>query len=229
MDIIFKSDGVYIDFNRNEWHYDRYWYNPRYDAKTLTTLYYNETLKENRIKRMLSKIDSNEFKIKKAIQEGTTQIHYLNYIINKIKFKYRTLNLSKEIKDKIDNVLVSISLEIEFYDDYHRQLINYYEKIPQLKKRYLSKIKVLRNKCICANCFSEENTQKLIEIKRCKKLCPPCYEKDKELKECPICFEEFKKINMMEIKCGNNHFTCKKCYSNLKKMSNSCPICRGTL
>ena len=227
--MIFQRGDVYIDFNRMEWYYTRYWMNPSYDAKTLISIYFNNTLKENRIKRMLNKIESNKFKVKKAIEQGKNQIEHLQYIIRSIKFNYRNINQDTDFKRKIEDIFVTISLEIEYYDNYLRQLVNYNDLLPKLEHKYLAKIKVLRNKDICSHCFSENSSQNLIEIKRCKKLCVECNTKDKELIDCPVCLDEFKKINMVEIKCGNNHFTCKKCYSNMKKLSNSCPICRGNL
>jgi hypothetical protein len=112
------------------------------------------------------------------------------------------------------------------------------------KFAYARKCELIYNKKHCTCEFDHKDGDCLICIKNEIEIrkCPVCLHdsedsdtefgkcticiKDVEINECPICMEEC--LNIYEIDCGNHHFFCEDCVTNLHiNRISTCPLCRG--
>jgi len=215
-----------INYINKKWSFDNIWQNPKLDINRYVRIIYNDNLKSiARIKRIIYKIDSQLFQLKKVLQNAYMQLVLMYEIQNEFSKELNKLNTSKRT-NLINDFIRDVNVLIEEYTNYYNILGTYYNNLPKYKKKYLNRIKVLKGEDICSQCFIETN--RFIKNKK-NKICHECNDKNINKCDCPICMDTFSELGMTKINCGNGHQTCSICYQILRKYSNKCPICRGVL
>jgi hypothetical protein len=200
---------------------------------------YNNNLSVAQIKQVLKKIEYERKFIGDVVRKIENVLHFLTLV--------NAYNVTQEENDKFNTHYEIILLsERETYLEFYTDILRYYDNIPNLEKKYKTLLASHKDGNKCVKCFaingSSTDYQGItkITLKRKKNCltCNVCLIKKKAettVIDCPVCLEDFKKINMIETRCGNGHFLCNCCYKRLDEMTTDfgrkycCPLCRGTL
>ncbi len=215
-----KINKVKINFiNKTIEHYI-YWQNPVKDINEPIRLAYDNSLGQKQIKRMIEKINSHDFIIKKLMTNAEQQLVHLKYL------KKHILSDIHNDKETIKQFVDTITKKFDFYFQYYIQLRDYYNRLPEYKIKYENLFNVVRSGKQCRICLKYAN------VKRPKFVCEPCIllkKAESIIHECPVCLEEVPHENKVFTSCDGKHVLCITCFTTLSKYSNKCPLCRGPL
>jgi hypothetical protein len=212
------SNMLKFDYKNKKMLYHIYWK----DKTTPIHIAYDNTLKLNKIKKVLDTIPAHEFQIKKILIKAEKQLRFLRNI-------YCSLSLIVIDVVKYKPYINQCVTDFANYLNSYNYILGYYNMLPEYKEKYSKLLEVAKSRNMCRTCFKYSEN-----IKRNKhgNICIECF-KIKTLKntihECPICIESYSMDNFIGAKCGNGHYICKPCFITLCNYSNKCPLCRGEL
>ena len=222
-----RCGEYFVDYTTKTIKFTVLWDNPQKDVlEHLNRISYDSRAKLGAIKKMMGKIDSQQFQLRKVLIIAEKQIKYLlGYkTFLKEEYKRKTIQFSKL------DYFSKIQEKINFYWIHYYPLRVYYLELPKIREKYHKLGEVIKSKDRCFECL--ESKTNLSQVKH-RLVCEYCRDeiriKSQNKMECSICLETHPLDKSVLHGCGNKHRTCLECYQGLLKHSNKCPICRGDL
>ena len=224
-------DDFKINYTNRTMTFRIFWQQPKHQVSNhIGVVVYNNKLPQSGIKRMLKKIEMEQFQVKKILIEAEKQLQYILQYIKFLSYTRRGIE-STRMKTKNAKYIDDLKTHFQTYMEDYEPLKDYFQNLAGHKTNYELLMDCHKRKARCFECLQEKTKSGLVRQKNIL-VCCECIEEKKRRTtkvDCPICLESFSGDEVIQAGCGNGHGICNACFIQLSRYSNKCPMCRGAL
>ncbi len=220
-----------IDYINKKMYFNIYWQKPSNSVSNhISVVVYNNKLSQGGIKKMLKKIEMEQFQVKKILIDAEKQINYILLYIKFLSYNRRGIQIDA-MKAKNAKYINELNIKFWSYMEHYEPLKAYFLKLPGFKNNYELLLNAFKTKTRCFECLQEKTKCGLVRQKKIM-VCTGCAEqkiRKNMTVDCPVCLESFTGDKVILAGCGNSHSICNGCFYQLCKYTDKCPMCRGKL